>query len=162
MELFDKDGNQVDAEGNVIKKKNEESQDNPQKQEAKPASDGVKPTGTQDPTSEELKAAQEQINKLKEQYKGSTDEALRLKQELDQVKDVIRQLQSNPTVPTNDEDFNQLVSEKGMAAAITDLIQKAVSQSRSKLRLELSEYVIFQPWMTRLKIIDNLSSFIFY
>lgn len=69
----------------------------------------------------------EKIEVLSRQYQGSSEEALRLKTERDELALVVTELKQTKTVvPQNDEELNDRIAKVGMAQAFQELIANAV------------------------------------
>lgn len=105
--------------------------DNPPKQDTpKPAGEQLNPSdkGSEVQDSKtELTAALKLVDRYKDQVKGSSEEALKLKQDLEDARSKIEELSvPKPTAPTNDEEFKQRVNEVGYAKAIREIVNAAV------------------------------------
>jgi len=109
----------------------EEPKGNPQKQdEPKPAKEEPQPlnegAGKPDPT-KELIALKEQHDTLKRQYGASSEEALKLKAQVEELQESLKKLESaKASIPSNDEEFKQRVNEVGYAQAIKEIVDAAV------------------------------------
>jgi len=112
---------------------------NPSKKEEKQPSKG----GVSDPNpNEELTDLQRKHDELKRQYGSSSEEAIRLTQEVEELKDSIKNLEASKTVvPQNDEEFNQRVAEVGMAVALREIVADVVKPLTEKVRTQEDERV---------------------
>jgi hypothetical protein len=77
-----------------------------------------------------FKKLQEEHETLKRQYKGSSDEALRLKQENEELKK--QTATRKPATPENDQAFQKIVEEKGFLGALKHVVEEVVSPLAAK------------------------------
>lgn len=99
------------------------------KEQPKPSDRG---SVSSNPT-EELKSLQEKHDTLKRQYGASSEEAVRLSKKVDELEEQIKNLKvSRVSLPQNDEEFNALVANVGLAAAIKTVVQGEVKPIADK------------------------------
>lgn len=105
----------------VVEKKPEEPIGNPPEQ-ATPSPEILK----------QLETANKKVEELTRQYTGSSKEALRLKEELEEVKEKLSQIESSPSHATDDADFNRRVEAVGLGQAIKELVSGIVKPIQQK------------------------------
>jgi hypothetical protein len=143
-EVYDEKGNQIDAQGKIIKtaeqiKAEKEAGPNPnppQNQEGAPPGATPNPGDRPDEQNQkdkELAELKAKLERLTQQVTGSNEEALRLKGELEKSQARIAELESReaPT-PVSDEEFNRRVAEVGMAQAIREISRQEVKPTQEK------------------------------
>lgn len=116
-----------------------EQSPNPSK-EQKADAPGQKPQPQNEPgTSADLTKLKAQVDEMektlgryKEQVKGSSEEALRLKEENDKLQKRIKEMEEGGTT-IQDPDFQQIMEEKGLQAAIDLTIERKVASLNARV-----------------------------
>lgn len=129
------------SEDNKDGKKVEGSEPNPSTGDVtKPEGAEGKANPTDPKVQEQLNTANEKIDELKRQYKGSSDEALRLKTDLDSAATKLSELESKfdlaSAQPITDDGLQDVVEKEGLVAAIakaTEGIMKPLQDKVNRL-----------------------------
>ncbi len=74
---------------------------------------------------EQLKKLNDKLEDLTRKYKGSTEEALRLKEENDKLKSNLQE--SSTTVSSSDKDFQKILETAGLEAAVSHLVSSKIA-----------------------------------
>lgn len=77
----------------------------------------------------------EKLETVKRQYSGSSEEAIRLKKELEQKNKELETLKKSPTskLTLNDDAFNQIAEKEGTVVAIQKIIEETIRPIHSKV-----------------------------
>jgi len=83
---------------------------------------------------EKVKALEEKLDQLKGQYKGSSEEALRLKEENDKLKKEVEKLKEAGVASGDmDASFNKIMEEQGIGAAVDYVMNKKLASLEKKV-----------------------------
>lgn len=110
-----------------------EEKANPQIQQ-KPEPQVEKGASVNPEIAEKVKALEEKLDQLKGQYKGSSEEALRLKEENEKLKKEVEKLKEAGVASGDmDASFNKIMEEQGIGAAVDYVMNKKLASLEKKV-----------------------------
>lgn len=139
------------------------AQQNPS-QAVQPPVEKTTPVNQSQGIDEQLKKLNDKLEDLTRKYKGSTEEALRLKEENDKLKANLQE--SSTTVNSSDKDFQKILETAGLEAAVSHLVSSKIAPVVKKVETIyedksqkiVDDFIVSHKGLANQKVLENFNS----